>query len=79
MAKCNGCGYCCFTAVCVGGVMLLGKDAKTPCPLLVWLEADGRHYCKAACESKVFAERIYVGAGCCSSLNSWRKEVKCRV
>lgn len=67
--SCRGCGYCCYEATCSLGVNLFGTTH--PCPALIW---DGEKYrCKLAND---FEDALYIGSGCCSSLNSWRKEVK---
>lgn len=66
---CIGCGYCCIQSTCLLGVEVFG--GKYPCPALFW---NGKQYrCKLAngCE-----EILYIGSGCCSPLNSWRKDVK---
>jgi hypothetical protein len=65
--SCRGCGYCCHQATCSLGVSLFG--AIHPCPALIW---DGEKYrCKLAND---FEDALYIGSGCCSPLNSWRKE-----
>lgn len=74
---CVGCGYCCMTAMCIHGYMLL-KKVEVPCPLLFWSEEQNRYLCRKAIVDKNFAKAIGVGAGCCSPLNSWRKDVRRR-
>lgn len=72
--SCRGCGYCCHEATCSLGVSLFGS--AYPCPALFW---NGEMYqCKvlSSWHSEDFADRLYIGSGCCSPLNSWRKEVK---
>ena len=68
---CLGCGYCCLQATCSLGVELFG--VKYPCPALIW---DSTKYrCKLA---EDFKDELYIGSGCCSPMNDWRKEVKKR-
>ena len=67
--SCVGCRYCCKQATCSLGIKFYG--AQYPCPALFW---NGERYmCKMA---KTFSDDLYIGSGCCSPLNSWRKEVK---
>lgn len=80
---CIGCGYCCTKSPCGIFMMyneLLHVTSTTRwrgCPLLQW---DGaRHWCglmlsKEGEERKKLMDLEHVGKGCCSSLNSWRKE-----
>lgn len=66
---CVGCGYCCLQATCSLGVEVYGTTY--PCPALLW---KGKQYrCKLANE---YEDILYIGSGCCSPLNSWRKDVK---
>lgn len=78
-APCIGSGYCCSKALCHVGLAVHG-DRPGPCPSLVF--RDGRHWCgvileaeredpKSAAEIKT---GLGVGRGCCSPLNSWRRE-----
>jgi hypothetical protein len=67
--SCVGCSYCCRQATCLLGVKLFG--AQYPCPALFW--NGGKYRCKLA---ENFKEDLYIGCGCSSSLNSWRKEVR---
>jgi len=65
---CRGCGFCCLQATCSLGVNLFGSTY--PCPALSW---NGKmHRCKLAGD---FADRLYIGSGCCSPLNSWREDI----
>ena len=71
--KCIGCGYCCSKAPCALGVRRYG--AQAPCGALV--KRNGRHWCRAVLEStgkerQWLIENLYIGAGCCSPLNSRR-------
>lgn len=68
---CVGCGYCCLQATCLLGVYFFGK--QYPCPALHW---DGKRYrCQLAEEYK---DDLYIGSGCSSPLNEWRKDVRQR-
>jgi hypothetical protein len=67
---CIGCGYCCWRAPCSYGQTIYGFD--TPCGGLVF--RDGRHWCKAAEGEPLIAAGLAIGGGCCSSMNSWRRE-----
>ena len=69
--SCVGCGYCCKQATCSLGVKLHG--AKYPCPELRWI---GEQYRCALVEQgqEAIIDALYIGSGCCSLLNSWRKE-----
>lgn len=67
--KCMGCGYCCLQATCSLGVSIFG--IKHPCPSLFW---NGEKY---RCELvNNHEDTLYIGSGCCSPLNSWRKDIK---
>lgn len=73
--ECVGCGFCCSTALCDAAVRLYGRVAL-PCPALKW---DGT---KNRCElmalpgnlGEWYRKNLYAGEGCCSNLNSWRRE-----
>ena len=69
--ECIGCGFCCWKTPCARGAMVYGTSA--PCGGLVW---DGtRHWCQLAIDNlEMMTEMIHIGAGCCSSMNSWRHE-----
>lgn len=74
--KCIGCGYCCMEAPCSAAVRLYGNSY--PCPALTWSELEQRHYCNL-CQlpravGEAFREELCINAGCCSNLNSWRRE-----
>jgi len=72
--KCVGCGYCCLKAVCIS----VFADESGRCDYLEWREEEGRYRCALAEEDKFFALNVYIGKGCSSTLNTWRKEVKYR-
>jgi len=73
---CVGCGFCCKKTPCMAAYKEGATEA--PCP---FLESDSvRHWCglirQASPEiaSKLRAG-LYVGAGCCSNLNSDRRKM----
>lgn len=76
MADCVGCGYCCIKVVCFVAQRLHGSGL-TECPYLEW---NGKRY---ACTlvmgegtiTATYRKELSIGAGCCSSLNSWRRSV----
>lgn len=70
---CVGCGYCCKQAMCFVGQYAIGRSYKK-CPFLIW--SEDRYLCKLAIGSKKYAHRILAGVGCCSPLNTWRRDVK---
>jgi hypothetical protein len=66
---CNGCAYCCKQSPCFLSFQLY--EGADPCPALYW---NGTMYrCGLA---PLFEEELAIGAGCSSSLNSWRQDVK---
>lgn len=81
MSKCVGCGYCCMEATCTAGLAANSDRTYTTsrCPSLQW---NGKRYvCELMMDTKygeMYREKLYAGAGCCSGLNSWRKDVKKR-
>lgn len=80
VSLCVGCGFCCIKGRCGAS---LEKDPPTPiCPSLIWNEKDKRHYCnlclKPGEKGEFYRKNLYIKAGCCSNLNSWRNDVKNR-
>ena len=74
---CIGCGYCCISVPCDTSRRIY-SNGVTQCPELEW---NGERYiCKLTTGhlSERYKEELYIGKGCCSNLNSWRKEVKPR-
>lgn len=70
-SPCIGCGYCCTKSPCVVAFLHYGFNIDS-CPALEW---DGdRHWCQLAREVPGVAKKLATGAGCTSSLNSWRRE-----
>lgn len=80
VSKCVGCGYCCLKAPCAAAVRLYGKVDR--CPQLKWDEYESRYQCGLMLIpgpiGAGYRKELYAGAGCCCSLNSWRKDVKKR-
>jgi len=78
--KCVGCGFCCMQAPCAASVRLY-PGAKI-CPQLIWDEALERYLCGLmqlpGSVGLAYKQELYAGAGCCSNLNSWRRNVKNR-
>ena len=73
---CIGCGYCCTKSTCMYGNHLHPGLHDKICPELLW---DGtRHVCKPMLQPGKAGEdcrlALYAGEGCCSNLNSWRRE-----
>ena len=78
--RCVGCGYCCAKTPCDASRRLYpGADH---CPQLLWMEEDKRYKCSlmliAGLVGEGYRKELYAGEGCCSGLNSWRKDVKKR-
>lgn len=77
VAPCIGSGYCCKKSLCWVGLRVHGT-MPGPCPSLVF---DGeRHWCgevlKAeGSQKEELKHDLHIGAGCCSSLNSDRREM----
>jgi len=77
---CVGCGFCCLKAKCAAAARLY--PAAEVCPQLIWDEEGGRYNCGLMqLPGNVgfeFRQELYAGEGCCSNLNTWRKDVKNR-
>jgi hypothetical protein len=67
--RCVGCGYCCIKVPCAQSLHTWGKR---DCPALVW---NGKRY---ICEKAGQWSELYIGEGCCASLNTWRLDVRNR-
>ena len=80
MSDCVGCGYCCLKVPCPIAIRIYGMGVSV-CPELQW---NGiRHVCRLVMLpdplSAEYRQDLSIGAGCCSSLNTWRKEVINRI
>ena len=80
VSQCNGCGYCCIKAPCfVAARLYPGAEI---CPALYWKEEEKMHRCSlmeiGGPVGEAYRHELSAGAGCCSSLNSWRKNIKKR-
>ena len=70
---CVGCGYCCKKRPCPLAMITYRLEPGDKCPELYW---NGEKYrCGKAVE---WGTALAIGAGCSSSLNSWRKDVRYR-
>jgi len=76
---CVGCGYCCMKTPCDAARRLY--PGATVCPQLEWLE--DRYVCGLMMISGPlgadYKKELHAGAGCCSSMNSWRQDIKKRI
>lgn len=68
--ECVGCGYCCETATCSLGVFYGSRSS--PCDFLIF--EDRRYWCRLFLAGAEGSDQLYIGAGCCSSLNSKRQD-----
>lgn len=78
--ECVGCGFCCIQTRCSTSLRIWPYTKGNECPGLVW--KDTRYICKLAAmdgpKGSEYRVELYVGAGCCSNLNTWRRDVKPR-
>lgn len=78
-SECVGCGYCCMKTPCDASRRLY--PGATICPQLFWVM--DRYECGlmkiAGLVGEGYREELAAGEGCCSSLNSWRQDVKPRM
>jgi len=70
MSSCIGCGYCCETAICVAGQRAYHVGPQARCPALV--KRGETYRCLLA---DAYHDELAIGAGCCSGLNSRRREL----
>lgn len=68
MSDCVGCGYCCLSAPC-----WLASVEQQRCVHLWW---NGQQYRCRLAGNLFHRKALSMGEGCCSSLNTWRKDVK---
>jgi len=77
---CVGCGFCCLQAKCQAAIRLYGPSGT--CKSLIWNDNEKRYFCDLMLlPGKIgekYKEELYAGEGCCSSLNSWRNDIKNR-
>lgn len=80
IAACVGCGFCCIKTPCQVSMRLY--PSVKYCPQLIWDDEKGRYFCGLMIIEGLIGEgyrkELYAGEGCCSSLNSWRNDVKKR-
>jgi len=80
MHECVGCGYCCMKTPCDASRRLYGTIKE--CPQLIWDEQTSRYNCGLMLIHGMIGEgykkELHAGAGCCSGMNTWRKDVKKR-
>jgi len=72
---CVGCGYCCRKAICVLGMKIAdleGKPTDNGCP---YLYLEGIYRCELA-KNEAYCKELFIGEGCCCSLNTDRLKVK---
>lgn len=80
--ECRGCGWCCIQTPC-DLARRLNPSIKSECTFLKWDNDKNRYVCgaytnaKFSLQTQIKAE-LFIGAGCCSGLNSWRKDIKPR-
>jgi len=78
MSDCVGCGFCCMKATCVIGFFHF-NETELVCPSLIWSVESNRYLCQLALdEPEKIGKELYIGAGCCMGLNSWRRNVRLR-
>lgn len=72
---CTGCGFCCRKAPCAVAQRVYGP--VTQCPGLKWTGSQYRCdlMCKPGDIGARYREELYAGAGCCSPLNSDRRNI----
>lgn len=72
--ECVGCGYCCLAVPCFHCAKKHGPKAIR-CPDLKWDDEKKRYICL---EAHTYDCSWFIGVGCPSNLNTWRKDVKFR-
>ena len=81
VSQCVGCGYCCMKTPCDASQRLY--KGATLCPQLEWSEKNNRYICGLmvipGALGQDYRQELHCGAGCCSSMNSWRQDVKKRI
>lgn len=74
--KCVGCGFCCISSACALEMYLYGNQEQ--CPDLQWDKEQNRYVCNLVVIGHKNVEWLFIGAGCCSGLNTWRNNVQKR-
>lgn len=81
VSDCVGCGFCCIEAKCMASLRL-GGLGNHRCNYLEWSPFRNRYICRLmeleGELGRIYRKELHAGAGCCSNLNSWRKDVKNR-
>ena len=75
---CVGCGYCCAEAPCFLSYRVFNTRPGETCQALYWRESEKKYRCVLADYDPDYAKHLFVGEGCCSPLNTWRKDVRKR-
>jgi hypothetical protein len=74
---CVGCGYCCFEKTCTFGKLRYPKEMDGRCPELKW---NGKRYRCGMMDlprtGYYYRMELRAGAGCVTSLNPWRDDVR---
>jgi hypothetical protein len=80
VSECVGCGYCCMKTQCDVSYRLY--KTVDVCPQLRWDEQKEQYVCGLMLIPGLLGEgyrkELHSGAGCCSNMNDWRKDVKKR-
>lgn len=79
VSACIRCGYCCWKVPCYLGEIAYQDTDHALCKYLTWTGTE--HACglltlvtESPADYHLVARLIHVGAGCCSSCNTWRRE-----
>ena len=74
--ECVGYGYCCTEARCTASIYVYGL-AGTECRALYWDAHKQMYRCRLVDYApEYYRTQLCIGRGCCSSLNSWRLNVR---
>ncbi len=74
---CVGCGYCCLKKTCTFGAARHPGSEEGRCPELYW--NGSRYLCRVMDLPRTgdyYRMELRAGAGCVTSLNPWRVEVR---
>lgn len=79
---CVGCGCCCIKARCSTSLRIWPYVKENECPGLIWDNEQNRYICKLAAmtgpKGIEYRAELYIGDGCCMSMNSWRTDIQPR-